>query len=409
MTLRYKKYLCKREMLNRPSKWTVQNKSKGIVALNGQEWKENRRLCMQILTDLGYGKESMHALIQEEARHLVAKIAEAGGKPIASRGLLDASVLNNITFYLFGKRHDLDDPKRRQLDALIAGFFQSGLDFSIEWLPGWLRRASQRLFPTMRCSAVSRLAEDITDYMREEIEHHQRIPESQRPRCFVDSFLREIQSQEQADITMDHLVGNVSDLVVAGILTTTATLQWHLLQLALESCRLQAQLQQELDLIVGRERPPAWEDRHRMPLTMATIWEMYRWKVVTPLGLPREASEDTCIGDHFVPKGTVIVANMWTAHMNSEHWEHPQIFDPTRFLKPDGSAAVTRPANLFPFSVGKRMCPGEPLAQAVVFLYLTSLLQKYHILHEEGVQPDINGADVFPSKVAGVRLRFLPR
>ncbi|KAL1448005.1 hypothetical protein MTO96_028290 [Rhipicephalus appendiculatus] len=278
------KYLCKREMLNRPSKWTVQNKSKGIVALNGQEWKENRRLCMQILTDLGYGKESMHTLIQASS----ATSQKPGGKPIASRGYLDASVLNNITFYLFGRRHDLDDPKRRQLDDLVSGFFKSGLDFSIEWLPGWLRRASQRLFPTMRCSAVTRLADDITDYMREQIEHHQRIPESQRPRSFVDSFLREIQSRKHTDINVHHLVGNVSDLVVAGTLTTTATLQWHLLQLALEPRELQAQLQQELDLVVGRERPPSWEDRHRMPLTMATIWEMYRWKVVTPLGLPRE-------------------------------------------------------------------------------------------------------------------------
>ncbi|XP_037512826.1 cytochrome P450 2U1-like [Rhipicephalus sanguineus] len=210
-------------------------------------------------------------------------------------------------------------------------------------------------------------------------------------------------------LPVDHLVGNVSDLVVAGTLTTTATLQWHLLQLAIEPRVLQAQLQQELDFVVGRERSPRWEDRHRMPLTMATIWEMYRWKVATPLGLPRVAAEDTCIGDHFVPKGTVILANMWAAHMNPDRWEHPQTFDPTRFLNPDGSATVTRPTNMFPFGVGKRMCPGEPLAQAVVFLYLTSLLQKYHILHEEGIQRDISGADVFPSKVASIRLRFLPR
>ncbi|KAH7982803.1 hypothetical protein HPB52_007196 [Rhipicephalus sanguineus] len=104
--------------------------------------------------------------MQEEARHLVAKIADAGGKPVPSRPYLAASVLNNINFYLFGRRHDLDDPKRRRLDALVAAFFQSGLDFSIEWLPGWLRRASQRVLPRTRCSAVTRLAEDITDYMR---------------------------------------------------------------------------------------------------------------------------------------------------------------------------------------------------------------------------------------------------
>ncbi|XP_049521082.1 cytochrome P450 2J3-like [Dermacentor silvarum] len=401
------KYLCKREMLNRPSNWTVQNNSKGIVALSGQAWKENRRLCMQILADLGYGKESMHIRIQEEAQHLVAKIAEAGGKPVLTREYLQASVLNNLAFYLFGDRHDLDDPRRRQLDALVAGFFESGIDFSIEWLPGWLRRASQRLFPTMRCSAVTRLTEDVTSYMRQEIERHRMMPESQRQRSLVDSFLREIENHEHGDVTMSHLVGNVSDLAVAGTLTTTTTLQWHLVQLALQPSGLQSQLQRELDAAVGRERPPAWEDRGRMPFTVAAIWEMYRWKVATPLGLPREAAEDTYVGKHFVPKGTVILANMWAAHMNPDRWQHPEKFHPARFLKPDGSAPLARPANMFPFGVGKRMCPGEPLAQAAVFLYLTSLLQKYRILPEEGSQLDIGG--VFPSKVAAVKLRFLPR
>lgn len=215
------------------------------------------------------------------------------------------------------------------------------------------------------------------------------------------------QSARHRKSLVSHLVGNVSDLAVAGTLTTTTTLQWHLVQLALQPSGLQSQLQRELDAAVGRERPPAWEDRGRMPFTVAAIWEMYRWKVATPLGLPREAAEDTYVGKHFVPKGTVILANMWAAHMNPDRWQHPEKFHPARFLKPDGSAPLARPANMFPFGVGKRMCPGEPLAQAAVFLYLTSLLQKYRILPEEGSQLDIGG--VFPSKVAAVKLRFLPR
>ncbi|XP_077520494.1 cytochrome P450 2J4-like [Amblyomma americanum] len=405
------KYMCKKEMQNRSSHWTIQNKSNGIVALSGQAWKENRRLCVQILADLGYGKEPMHARIQEEAQHLADKIAEAGGKPVSIREYLLGSLVNNIVSYLLGRRYDLDDPKRRRLDKLVAGFLESGVDFSIEWLPAWLRRASQCVFPKMRSSEVTRLAEGVSQYMREQINHYRKMPESERPRSLVDSFLREIDNRENGDeyITMSHLVGNASDMLVAGTVTTTMTLSWHLLKLAAHPDGLQAQLQRELDAVVGRERPPSWHDRAGMPLTMAAVWEMYRWKMVTPLGLPREASEDTYVGDHFVPKGTVVLANMWAAHMDPDRWEHPEKFDPTRFLKPDGSAPLVRPAGVFPFGVGKRMCPGEPLAQATVFLFVTSLLQRFRILPEEGSNLDIEGVDIFPSRVAGIKLRFLPR
>ncbi|EEC15556.1 hypothetical protein IscW_ISCW020898, partial [Ixodes scapularis] len=33
---------------------------------------------------------------------------------------------------------------------------------------------------------------------------------------------------------------------------------------------------------------------------------------------------------------------------------------------------------------GKRMCPGETLTTVEIFLYLTSLLQRFDILPEEG-------------------------
>ncbi|KAH6926029.1 hypothetical protein HPB50_012968 [Hyalomma asiaticum] len=84
------------------------------------------------------------------------------------------------------------------------------------------------------------------------------------------------------------LVGNVCDLMVAATATTSTVLQCHVLQLASEPDGLQAQLQQEIAVVVGHERPPSWQDSSLMPLTMATIWEMYRCKPPTPIGIPRE-------------------------------------------------------------------------------------------------------------------------
>ncbi|KAH6926170.1 hypothetical protein HPB50_015544 [Hyalomma asiaticum] len=64
-------------------------------------------------------------------------------------------------------------------------------------------------------------------------------------------------------------------------------------------------------------------------------------------------SEDTHFGKYLIPKGSVILPNLWMAHRNSCRWDKPYEFNPSRFLKPDGSAQLTRPSGLLTFSVGK--------------------------------------------------------
>lgn len=41
--------------------------------------------------------------------------------------------------------------------------------------------------------------------------------------------------------------------------------------------------------------------------------------------------------------------------------------------------------------LGKRACPGEPLAKVEVFMYFASILQKFHVRLPEGRTPDFEG------------------
>ncbi|KAL1415356.1 hypothetical protein MTO96_029466 [Rhipicephalus appendiculatus] len=80
----------------------------------------------------------------------------------------------------------------------------------------------------------------------------------------------------------------VTSFLLAGTASTAGTIQWHMVKHAMEPDTLQARVQREIDEVIGRERRPTWEDRLRMPFTMASVWEMDRWKTSTPLGVPRE-------------------------------------------------------------------------------------------------------------------------
>lgn len=95
--------------------------------------------------------------------------------------------------------------------------------------------------------------------------------------------------------------------------------------------------------------------------------------------------------------------------MDPTLWKSPEVFDPTRFLEDDGLTCKEKPKFLIPFSTGKRMCPGEPLASVEIFLYLTSILQKFRVLPEEGKSIDFTVRCVTFNIPRLQKLRFIPR
>lgn len=43
----------------------------------------------------------------------------------------------------------------------------------------------------------------------------------------------------------------------------------------------------------------------------AVLKEVLRWNSVAPMGLPHAAVEDGVFRGHFIPKGAILMANIW--------------------------------------------------------------------------------------------------
>ena len=74
---------------------------------------------------------------------------------------------------------------------------------------------------------------------------------------------------------------------------------------------VQSKAQAELMTVVGPDRLPDFEDKEHLPYVQAVVKECMRWAPVAPLGLPHLAMEDDEYCGYFIPKGSVVIANIW--------------------------------------------------------------------------------------------------
>lgn len=124
-----------------------------------------------------------------------------------------------------------------------------------------------------------------------------------------------------------------------------------------------------------------------MPYTEATIMEVQRLSMVVPLAIPHMTSEKTVLQGYTIPKGTVVIPNLWSVHRDPAIWEKPDDFCPDRFL--DDQGQLLKRETFIPFGIGKRVCMGEQLAKMELFLMFVSLMQSFTFALPEGSEKPI--------------------
>ncbi|XP_048339351.1 vitamin D 25-hydroxylase isoform X2 [Sphaerodactylus townsendi] len=201
----------------------------------------------------------------------------------------------------------------------------------------------------------------------------------QSPRHFIDAYLDEIDKNKndlESTFSTENLIFSVGEIMIAGTETTTNVLRWAVLFMALYP-NIQGQVHKEIDLVVGPNRTPCLEEKCKMPYTEAVIHEILRFCNVAPLGIFHATSKDTVVRGYSIPEGTTVITNLYSVHFDEKYWINPEVFWPERFL--DTSGQFVKKEAFVPFSLGKRHCLGEQLARMEMFLFFTSLLQRFHL------------------------------
>ena len=169
-------------------------------------------------------------------------------------------------------------------------------------------------------------------------------------------------NEEDGALSMECCLDDLMAIYAAGNFTTRTTMCFFLAEM-IRNVHIQEALVREVDEVWGgREISRHSSDEEivsavrDMVYLDAVLKETLRRH---PPGLAvRTLQEDIEILNHRVPAGVLVMVSQKVLHHHPKYWDHPNTFDPDRFL---GNKEIT-PFSYCPFLMGPRRCLGKNFA-----------------------------------------------
>ncbi|XP_068423152.1 cytochrome P450 [Clinocottus analis] len=243
------------------------------------------------------------------------------------------------------------------------------------YLPVWKRfvAAWDQLF---------RVAERLVQQKMEEIQQQVHLDQS-----LEGAYLTHLLLSDQ--MTLTEILGSITELLLAGVDTTSNTVSWCLYMLAKQP-ETQEQLYQEVMSVCPGDEVPNSQDIAQMPFLKAVIRETLRLYPVVPGNARLSVDNEIVVGDHLFPKDTLFHLCHYAVSYDESVYPDAHAFLPQRWLRGARGESRQHPFGSVPFGFGIRACLGRRVAELEMYLLLSRLMKQYE------VRPDPAGAAVKP-------------
>jgi cytochrome P450 len=336
-----------------PADTAAQRLTQGVVYLNGEHHKQQRRLIMPAF----HKKE-----VDSYAQDMIAVTQQLldrwqPGQRVNMIEEMTALTMGIVLKTLFGL--DLDH-KGYALGHLLEEWLGLSNSIAGNLIPRKLPGS-----PARRLVAVAEQIEmAVRDILNEKRAH---LEDSHD----VISMLMKTHDEDGTQMTDAELIGNAALLYLAGHETSANALTWALFLLA-QHPSIMANL---LDEIEGELHgsAPSIEQVGKLKLLDGVINEALR--LFPPLSLiSKTVAQPVRVGDFDLAPGESVMISHFLTHRLPEIFPQPNRFLPERWLNIDPS-----PYEYIPFSAGPRRCIGATFAMLEMKLVLAMLLQRYRV------------------------------
>ncbi|KAK3768653.1 hypothetical protein RRG08_065947 [Elysia crispata] len=351
--------------------------NRGIMLSQGPLWKEQRTVSLHILKAFGMGKNILALKINEEVSVYLNALSELSDPASGLRLLTKTAISNILCSILVGQRFEYGDPFYVNFMDKSEELMRLSQNSSLFTLFPWLRHLPGDLFNAKkRIQTYRSLMDSFCYHYIEKTKNDDSTFDNEN---FISAYLREKKRLETKgqNTTLDE--GNLAKcmfhLLLAGVDTTTTTIQWFMLYM-LHHPDVQSKIFAEISDVVGTERAPNMHDKIKLNYTVASIMEAQRMSIFI-FSVPHASSADTVINGYTIPAGTTVLANFDSFLLSEDIYKDPKEFRPERFIDAQGN--LTQPEQFQPFGLGRRACPGEALAKMELYLFLSALIQRFEL------------------------------
>ncbi|KAJ1693389.1 hypothetical protein LUZ63_010087 [Rhynchospora breviuscula] len=311
-------------------------------------------------------KDMVHQLFQSHKLH-----ENSGGlnyfKRLHFKEIIFKLTMNVMLMLIAGKRFygdKIEDVEETQkFREAIKGWFELTGTANVEdFIP--LLRILDLHGVMKKMKWVTELIEEMAQKIIEEL----RQEGIGKRKTLISSMLE--QGKKDSEKYSDFVIRNIAiNFLLGGTETSANTIEWAM-ALLLNNPDILQKGRAKIDAQVGNQRLIQESDLNDLPYLHCIISETLRLYPAGPLLLPHESREEISLRGYDIPKGTMLLVNVYQIQRDPEIWEEPMKFKPERFE--DGRSNGKWMA---PFGMGRRKCPGEALAMRQMGLVLGSLIQ----------------------------------
>ncbi|KAK7453406.1 hypothetical protein VKT23_011671 [Stygiomarasmius scandens] len=173
----------------------------------------------------------------------------------------------------------------------------------------------------------------------------------------------------------DEVFTHAAYSILAGGLDTNLSTMMSIFLALITYPDVQRRAQAEIDSVIGSDRLPTVNDRAKLPYVRNVVAESIRMWPAAPMGIPHSVDEPDVYNDFFVPKGSIVIANIWHMLRDESVFSNPNVFNPSRFDTTDisGTDLADKVFDIA-FGFGRRVCPARHLALDMIFTIVVTVL-----------------------------------